>query len=372
MRNLTLRRRARLTGMVAAQAAGTIQAGPAKLQIADTRLFPVREPVSARSYAIVEVRTNGGIVGYGEGPLVASADFARVRSFWVGRAASSYVTAGAPLPLAGAMDMALLDIMGKACRAPVYRLLGGPTRHKVRVFTPVDAASGVEFAASSGYRAFGVPLPAGAARNQGRAYQRDLETMLAELRRGRGAEYEFVIQADSALTAGDAASVAHTLERWHPLWFDEPCALSNSQTLRKIAEESVVPLGFGRDIMDAGTYLELLRQGLIDVVRPDVGREGITAIRRIAAMAETYYTAVAPRHAGGPVATAAALQLAATLPNFFIQQIPLPRARADAGMREEIGGSEVERVKDGFATLPSGFGLGIQVRVQALEKYRAA
>src|ERR1044072_5104531 len=74
--------------------------------------------------------------------------------------------------------------------------------------------------------------------------------------------------------------------------------------VRKIAEETVVPLGFGHGIADHGVYLDLLRQGLIDVVRPGIGREGITAIRRIAAMAETYYTAVAPRHAGGPIATA--------------------------------------------------------------------
>src|ERR1043166_4430035 len=123
---------------------------------------------------------------------------------------------------------------------------------------------------------------------------------------------------------------------------------------------SVVPLGFGRDIADAGIYMDLLRQGLIDVVRPDIGREGITKIRRIAALAETYYTAVAPRHSGGPIATAAALHLAAPLPNFFIQQIPLPSAPEDAAMRAALCGADLERVTAGFAALPNGPGLGIQ------------
>src|SRR6185295_523518 len=106
------------------------------------------------------------------------------------------------------------------------------------------------------------------------------QAFLDELRRARP-DFDFVLEANSALTAGDAGSVAHTVERWHPLWLDEPCVVSNPQTLRKISEESVVPLGFGRDIVDPGTYLDLLRQGLIDVVRPDIVREGITAIRRI-------------------------------------------------------------------------------------------
>jgi galactonate dehydratase len=364
-------RRARLSGLLAAQAAA-LPAASGKLQISEIRLFPLREPVSTRSYTVVEVRTNGSITGFGEGPPVSPAEFAAARRFWIGRPASAYVTAGAPAPLAAAMDMALLDIAGKACRAPVYRLLGGPTRHKVRAFATLSTAGHLESAAGAGYRAFGVSLPAASARNQGRAYQRDVEALLASLRRGPGVAFDFVLEANSALTAGDAATVARTVERWHPLWLDEICAVSNPQTLRKIAEESVAPLGFGRDIADHGIYLDLLRQGLIDVVRPDIGRWGITAIRRVAAMAETYYTAVAPRHAGGPVATAAALHLAATLPNFFIQQIPVPAAREDTAMRAAVCGADLEAVKDGFAALPAGPGLGIQVRPEVLEQYRAA
>jgi galactonate dehydratase len=372
MTNPTLRRRSRLAGIVAAQAGAVMPRPSAKLQITDVRLFALREPVSARSYSVVEVRTSGGITGYGEGPPVASAALGGVRQFWTGRAATSYVTAGPAMPLAGAINMALLDIVGKACGAPVYRLLGGPTRNKVRAFASLHAASAIGQAAAAGHRAFGITLPAPAARNQGRAYQRDLEALLEELRRSRGQDYDFVLEADSSLTPGDAGSAARTMERWHPLWFDEPCAVSNAQTLRKIAEESVVPLGFGREISDPGAYLDLLRQGLIDVVRPDISREGITGIRRIAAMAEPYYTAVAPRHSGGPIATAAALHLAAGLPNFFIQQIPLSRAREDAAMRQEICGAELERVTQGFTALPSGPGLGISVSAKALEKYHAA
>ena len=86
-------------------------------------------------------------------------------------------------------------------------------------------------------------------------------------------------------------------------------------------------------------------------------------------MAETYYTAVAPYHDGGPIGTAAALHLAASLPNFVIQQIPFPDAEEDQRMRAEIAGAAIETVKDGFASLLTGDGLGITVNEQALAKY---
>ena len=151
-----------------------------------------------------------------------------------------------------------------------------------------------------------------------------------------------------------------------------PVAVANTQTIRKIADESVVPLGFGRGITNASTYQELLRESLIDIVRPDIGREGISRCRRIAAMAEPYYVAIAPRHDGGPIATAAAIHLAASLPNFFIQHIPLPDAEEDVRMRAEIAGAPIEQVREGFAGIPTGPGLGINVNQAALEKYHAA
>src|SRR5205814_10037674 len=151
------------------------------------------------------------------------------------------------------------------------------------------------------------------------------------------------------------------------LWFDEPCHVSSLARRRKMAAESVTPLGFGRHLHQAGDFQDLLREELMDVLRPNLALHGISSIRKMAAIAETYYVAVAPYHDGGPIGTAAGLHLAALLPNFFIQQIPLPVADADRKMRTELAGS-VEAVKDGFAALPTGPGLGITVNEAALEK----
>jgi galactonate dehydratase len=114
----------------------------------------------------------------------------------------------------------------------------------------------------------------------------------------------------------------------------------------------------------------LLREDAIDVIRPSVSDCGITAIRRMAAIAETYYVAAAPYHDGGPIATAAALHIAASLPNFYIQQVPFPESAEDRRMRAEIAGGLLETPRDGFLSLPTGPGLGINVNEQALEKYR--
>jgi hypothetical protein len=161
-------------------------------------------------------------------------------------------------PPAGALDMALLDILGKACKAPIYRVLGGPTRHKVRTYTD---------SAEAAFGAVGIALPKSASRNQGKAYQNQRQALAKQLPEDR----DFVLSAQGSLTPGDAASVAQAIESSHALWFDEPCSVSNLEAVRKVSGETVTPLCFGRGITGAGVFQALLREGLVDVVRPDIG-----------------------------------------------------------------------------------------------------
>ena len=352
------RRRVRLSAGFAPQSAAAVPT-PQAMDIAEIRHFPVREPVSGNRYSLLSVKTRSGLTGWGECASLTSDELKALESAWMGKPAHRYAAIDLSAPGGGALDMALLDILGKACNAPVYRVLGGPTRSKVRAY-------GHPLAGDSPIVTVAVPPPA--SRNQGKAYQNQIRALVDAVAAGS----DFVLSGNGMLTQGDAASVAATVEQKHPLWFDEPCSTSNLETIRKISGESVVPLGFGRGIRDIGVFQALLREGLIDVVRPELSVFGITGVKRIAALAETYYVAVAPRHDTGPVGTAAALHLAAAIPNFFVQQIPVPAAPEDRAMRAALCSPNPEAGRDGFLALPQGPGLGIVVNQSALEKYRAA
>jgi galactonate dehydratase len=352
MNHLASHRRARLWNRIAIQAA--VPSKPGALDVTELRDFPVREPVSGNRYSVLKVTTRSGLIGWGECSFDAAADLKALQSAWTGRPASAYATIAASTPFRAALDIALLDIVGKAAKAPVYRVLGGPTRSKIRAY-------------SSPYVAV-IDVPAPASRNQGKAYQNRILDLILRV----PADGDFVLSGNGLLTPGDAASVAVTVENKHPLWFDEPCSHSNIEALRKVSSETVVPLGFGRGIDDPGVFQGLLREGLIDLVRPDIGLFGISGVRRIAALAEPYYVAVAPRHDGGPIGTAAAIHIAAAIPNFFIQHVPVPAAQQDVAMRRELVSPILESGNDGFLKLTQAAGLGITVNEAALEKYHAA
>ena len=274
--------------------------------------------------------------------------------------------------------MALLDIVGKVAKAPVYQVLGGPTRFKARALAPLAGDSDTALVASmkravaAGYRAFLVPAPPPPSRNQGQAWVQATRKRLEALRGAEGSRSISYSTVAAASSPGDAAMAAADLEKFHLLWFDEPCPLVNLGAVKKIAAESVTPIGFGRNIRAGAEFQDLLREDAIDVIRPDISQNGISAIRRMAVIAETYYVAVAPYHDGGPIATAAALQLAASLPNFFIQQIPLVEAEERPPHEGGDRGRGTGDRKDGFAALPTGPGLGIAVDEEALKKYREA
>ena len=296
----------------------------ADIPIAEMRWFPVREPVSGSRYSFLRVKTRSGLTGWGECAQAAEHEAKALEKEWLGRSATMYAAIDRSSPLAGALDMALLDILGKACRAPVYRVLGGPTRHKVRAFTDSNAAafSAVAIAvAETGIAQPGQSLPepgAGAGETTPRG---------SRLRAERAADRS---------RPGDAASVAAAVESCHPLWFDEPCSVSNArggpQSLRRDGDTSGVRPRDHR----CGRVSGALARGTGRRRAAGYRALGDLAARAsIAVLAEAYYVAIAPHHDGGPVATAAALHLAASVPNFFIQHVPLP-ARSE-GSRNARG-----------------------------------
>lgn len=326
----------------------------------------MRTFVEGKPYITLQVRTKSGLIGYGECRSLSEPDLKAANAVLKGRPPSAYEVLGSLVPpnIRAGVEMALLDVFGKATRAPVYRVLGGPTRCKARAIVRLVGLSDDELQSdlrkqwAAGFRAFLLPIPTPTARNQGSAFIH-AGVVRFQAMRVAARDADFALEADGQLTPSDAASLAVALESMHPLWLDVPCPVSNLATLHKIAGEIVVPLGFGRDISNPGTFQDLLREGLVDLVRPDVLTHGVSGIRRLAAMAETYYVAVGPWHEAGPLATAAALHTAASIPNFFVVQLPNPGA-----------GSAV--LRNGFFELPKGSGLGVEVDDKEFERNRLA
>jgi galactonate dehydratase len=350
------------------------------LEIADVKAWTLREPVSKRAYTVVKIQTRSGITGYGECAPLAAAEFAGAKKVMTGRPVTVFeVTAPllAEFPTArAALNIAMLDVAGKAMKAPTFQVLGGPTRYKARALTALTGdsepalLSSMKRAQAAGFRAFLVPVPETTNRNQGQSYVLATKKRLEALREAGVAGADFVLDGGNRLTPGDAQMISSGIERFHVLWLNEPCPPTNIGVLKKIAGENVTPIGVGRHIREGSEIQDLLREDAVDIIRPDIGLNGISQIRRMAAIAETYYVAVGPTHDGGPIGTAAALQLAAAIPNFFIQQIPLPEAEEDRRMRSELTRAPLELPQNGYLDLSADPGLGITVNEEALEKYK--
>lgn len=351
-----------------------------ELEMTALDAFPLREPVSKRAYTCLRLRTRSGAMGYGECSRVSPSDLISLRAAIQGKEASSFesIRRGAAVSeaaLAG-LDIAMLDLVGKFTKAPVYQVLGGPTRNQVRALVRIEGETDEALVAAlvearaAGHRAFLIPVPLTHSPNHSATLVNATRQRMERVRSAAGTGCDFVLDAGGKLTPGDASTLAAAFERFHLLWFDEPCPLSNLSAGSRVAGESVTPVGFGRFAQQAGIFQDLLRSDAVDVVRPDLARHGITQVRRISAVAETYYVAVAPFHEGGPIATAAALNLAASIPNFFIQQTPHPAAEEDRRMRARLAGGAIESVKDGFLQLSHAPGLGLNVNEAAFAEYR--
>jgi galactonate dehydratase len=342
------------------------------MNISAIDVFPVREPKSGRSYTLLKLSTREGPVGWGETTSISPAALSRARSVVIGQPATRYdmlTRQFAGEAIGGALNMALLDITGQVMKVPAFQVLGGPTRNKVRAIAAAATPAARQTLAAQGHRAFLAPLDMPAGITSRPKIVAGIVEQYTRLRKDLGEGFDFAADGQGRLPALEATDVAVALEPLHPLWFEQPCREASHDVLARISDECATPLGLGNELREISPVQNLLRAGIVDVVRLPLAHFGITPIRRAAAVAETYYVAVAPSlPSGGPVATAAALQLAASLPNFFIQEIPPVTEREDRQMREELVGGAIETVRDGFLALSTKPGLGITVNENIIRR----
>jgi galactonate dehydratase len=342
------------------------------------------------NWLFVRVSTDEGVYGWGEGSLhgaIASVETAihelgeiligedpagverhwqRMYHAWRWRGGAVQATALA------ALDIALWDIEGKRLGVPVYRLLGGAQRNRLRVYashwlsgitTPEQAYAGARDAVARGYGAFKWTAFQRDAlqRNERQAIHRVAE-LLGAAREAVGPDIEIFIECAERLTPGSAVAAARALEPYGPGWFEEPIPFENAKAMAQLQRDIEVPIATGERLLSRWEYRELLEEQGCRFIQPDLMHaHGISEVRRIAWMADTYGVRVAPHNPGGPICNLAAMHLAAAIPNFYIlEQMETERALHDAVATSPV------RFADGYVSLPDAPGLGTDLNLEVL------
>jgi galactonate dehydratase len=264
-----------------------------------------------------------------------------------------------------AIEIACWDIMGKATDQPVYKLLGGPVRDRVKAYangwytverTPDQFHAAALRAMDRGYRALKVdPFGAGTYELEPAERRRSI-ALIEAVRDAVGSDVEIMVEMHGRFAPSTAISIAHDLEPFHPAWIEEPVPPENLKALKRVAERVSIPIATGERIHERHGFRELFELQACDIVQADITMTGgIGEGRKIAAWADAYYMLFAPHNVGGPISTAAALHLAAATPNFKV--LEHFNDFAEAHVKAIAPGNP--EVIDGYFALPEGPGLGV-------------
>jgi galactonate dehydratase len=258
------------------------------------------------------------------------------------------------------IDMALWDIKGKALGVPVYELLGGPTRTRVRVYAHARTPETMREAKAQGFTAFktGVFKQRPARIVESPRFVGQVAEAFGNLRAAAGDDADIGIDFHGAIPPQTAKLLIKALEPHQPMFVEEPVACQNVEVMAEIARGTHLPIATGERIFTKWGFREILEKGAATILQPDLCHAGgITEVRLIAGMAEAYYAALAPHNPLGPISLAAGIQLAAAIPNFLCQE----QVSLGVGYLKEPF-----QVRDGYVEIPRRPGLGIELDENAL------
>ena len=347
-----------------------------------------------RDMLFVEVKTDAGITGLGEGTLEGRADAAEEAIRWLEPSymgldpsgieehwnRSYYKLSrwrnGPPAMTAiSAIDIALWDIEGKRLGLPVWRLLQGPLRPRLRVYythwnasldgakrTPERFAEWAKETRARGWTAVKFSIATGGSEKE------RIARLVRELEAVRGAvgdSFDLALEAAETFTVRSTIELANTIAPYKPLWIEEPTLRESSRGLGDAAAKSPVPIATGEGLFNRFEFSELLERKGAAVIQPDVLHAGgITEIRKIANLAETFGVEVAPHQCSGPIAHVASLNAMSVCRNFLIHEWEA----ADDDLYRDLTDGRYPVQKDGTVALPEGPGLGLTVNFAEFKK----
>jgi galactonate dehydratase len=279
---------------------------------------------------------------------------------------------GAPVPgnilsaAVSAIDLALWDIKGKAMQVPVWELLGGRTRDRVRLHalvgggTPDEIVSSVNWAVGEGFTAVKFdPLVHGYEDLSMSQLVSSACSMAAAAREAGGQEVDLIFELHRKLDPAKAIVVCNALAQFHPLFIEDPIQIDSIDTQAEICKRIASPIAMGERLSSIWEFNELLSRNVAILVRPDVGLAGgLSGCRKIAAIAEAHHCGVVPHNFLGPGLTAPTLHLCTTIPNLVtMEYLPLDedKTSSSAALNTSV-------VRDGgYCDVPGAPGLGVSL-----------
>ena len=353
----------------------------------------------AKHYLFVQVYTDAGIVGLGEagnwGYLQATAAaIEKFREYLIGKDPfriedlnqnfyrSVYFRGSVIMSAISAIDIALWDIKGKALGVPVYELLGGKTREKVRVYAsvmtketdPESLTRSYKQLQDMGFNAAKIFVngPIRTANNgMDEFFSGRIEDELEKVRVCReavGPHFDFVLEAHRGMTKPEAIAFGTEVAKYRPMVLEDPMAPDNIDSMAEIAQKIPVPIATGERFTNLREFEMLIHRHAAQYIRPDVcAVGGITTAKKLCAAAEANDVLVIPHNPLGPVSTAACLQICASIPNLGIQELPgfCLNGAEDRMVKEPL------RFENGCLLIPEAPGIGVELADNAEELYPA-
>lgn len=354
------------------------------------------ELINASKYQFLKIYTDDGIVGIGEsgawGYLDGTAGVLKkfedyligqdpflIEHHWNYLYRSMYFRGSILMSALSAVDIALWDIKGKALNVPVYEMLGGKCRNKVRSYEAVFKFTAEEMAEAClklkerGFDAARLMITGDITK---RTASRDCSIFNSKVssyirkvkacRDAVGDDFDLILECHRSMDPSEAVAFAKGVEDCRPLFLEDPIPPDSPECMAGIAEYTSIPIATGERFINIQEFETTLQKGTVRYVRPDVcALGGLTPCKKVAAMAEANYVKIVPHNPLGPVSTAACLQLDAAIPNFAIQEFP---SFYHQGNEAEMTKALLEE-EQGYIVIPNGPGIGIELADDLDEKF---
>ncbi len=336
--------------------------------------------IQTREMNLVEIRTDSGLVGWGEGDGMPSLE--AIDKFVIGWSpfdfemiSDNLTRNGCNRRLSSGIEIALWDLMGKKCGVPVYELLGVPRRKKVSAYASgfferagvdhvADLTETANCCMNSGFDALKIRIGFGLSQD---------ERVVEAVRTAIGSNVAVSVDANTGYDLANAIDVGKRLEKYDLMWFEEPIDSQNLEGYYKIREALSLRISGGESFSDFSSFGDLVGGRVVDVLQPDIGRVGgFMEGRRICDLAFAHGIHVIPHMFGGVVRLAATLQWLATIPDdpFVEDKIPtyLEWDIMENGLRTDLAILPF-KPEDGILAIPDRPGLGVEIDEEALRRF---